>query len=152
MMNPIQDYEEVLSPDTLKAMFKHAERCYPEECCGFVLANSTIHCGSNIQSELNRANPDRFIRDSATGYTFSFTDLKLLNNSLNSSNPVVLIYHSHPDVGAYFSDEDKDKALFLGQPAYPVGHVVIDVKNGISVGAKVFQWNGSNFITSMEIS
>ena len=51
-----------------------------------------------------------------------------MNKAFRSDNPVVVIYHSHPDVGAYFSDEDQDKALFLGEPIFPVSYLVVDVR------------------------
>src|SRR5690606_12982229 len=118
---------DVLDKEVLEAIYRHGAETYPEECCGFVFANGTVHLGTNIQSELNARDPQRYQRDSATGYTFSVSDTLLLNKSFRSDNPVSIIYHSHPDVGAYFSREDEEKALFQGQPIYPVMYLVVDV-------------------------
>ena len=52
-----------------------------------------------------------------------------------------VIYHSHVDVGDYFSAEDKRAALFEGEPLYPVAYLVIDaMKNGV-MGARLYTWH-----------
>lgn len=136
---------DVLRPTALEQIYAHADRCYPEECCGFVFADGSVYPGSNIQNELHRKNPDRYPRSAANGYTFAVADTLLLNKALRSDNPVVVIYHSHPDVGAYFSDEDQDKALFMGEPIHPVSYLVVDVRQGQSLGSKLFAWDGKHF-------
>lgn len=110
-----------------------------------MFADGSIHRGENIQNELHGRNPNIYQRSAANGYTFSMTDTVMLNKSFGGSNPVALIYHSHPDVGAYFSQEDQDKALFAGQPIYQVAYLVVDVRAKEVHGAKVFEWNGDSF-------
>jgi len=136
---------KVLSPTALEQIYAHADRSYPEECCGFVFADGTVHLGSNIQNELHRKNPEMYSRSAANGYTFSVADTLMMNKAFRSDNPVVVIYHSHPDVGAYFSDEDQDKALFVGEPIYPVSYLVVDVRQGKTQGSKLFAWDGKRF-------
>ncbi|AMW85132.1 Sulfur carrier protein adenylyltransferase ThiF [Pseudomonas yamanorum] len=136
---------KVLSPTALEQIYAHADRSYPEECCGFVFADGTVHLGSNIQNELHRKNPEMYSRSAANGYTFSVADTLMMNKAFRSDNPVVVIYHSHPDVGAYFSDEDQDKALFMGEPIYPVSYLVVDVRQGKTQGSKLFAWDGKRF-------
>ena len=136
---------EVLRPTALEQIYAHASRSYPEECCGFVFADGSVYLGSNIQNELHRKNPEMYPRSAANGYTFSVADTLLMNKAGRSDNPVVVIYHSHPDVGAYFSDEDQDKALFLGEPIYPVSYLVVDVRQGQALGSKLFAWDGKHF-------
>lgn len=136
---------KVLSPSALEQIYAHADRSYPEECCGFVFADGSVYLGSNIQNELHRKNPDMYSRSAANGYTFSVADTLMMNKAFRSDNPVVVIYHSHPDVGAYFSDEDQDKALFMGEPIYPVSYLVVDVRQGTTQGSKLFAWDGKRF-------
>ncbi|WP_431037195.1 molybdopterin-synthase adenylyltransferase MoeB [Pseudomonas yamanorum] len=136
---------KVLSPTALEQVYAHADRSYPEECCGFVFADGTVYLGSNIQNELHRKNPEMYSRSAANGYTFSVADTLMMNKAFRSDNPVVVIYHSHPDVGAYFSDEDQDKALFVGEPIYPVSYLVVDVRQGKTQGSKLFAWDGKRF-------
>ncbi|NWE41661.1 molybdopterin-synthase adenylyltransferase MoeB [Pseudomonas yamanorum] len=136
---------KVLSPNALEQIYAHADRSYPEECCGFVFADGSVYLGSNIQNELHRKNPEMYSRSAANGYTFSVADTLMMNKAFRSDNPVVVIYHSHPDVGAYFSDEDQDKALFMGEPIYPVSYLVVDVRQGQTQGSKLFAWDGKRF-------
>lgn len=124
--------------DTLN--HKNLQRIYTHACSTY-----PVHHGVNIQSELNRRQPDIHARTAANGYTFSVADTLAMNRSFRSGNPVTIIYHSHPDVGAYFSREDENKALFMGKPAYPVAYLVVDVRNAQAKAAKLFQWNGKGF-------
>lgn len=134
-----------LTPSALDQIYAHASRTYPEECCGFVFADGSVYLGSNIQNELHRKNPEMYPRSAANGYTFAVADTLMMNKAFRSDNPVVVIYHSHPDVGAYFSDEDQDKALFMGEPIYPVSYLVVDVRQAKPQGSKLFAWDGSSF-------
>lgn len=113
----------MINHDNLQRIFHHASRTYPEECCGFVFADGTVHYAVNIQNELNRRRPDIHTRTGANGYTFSVADTLAMNRSIRSGNPVTVIYHSHPDVGAYFSHEDENKAMFMGKPVYPAAYL-----------------------------
>lgn len=99
----------VLTEHALSVIYRHACRTYPRECCGFVLADAKVKEGTNIQDELHMADPRRYPRTAANGYTFSVTDTVFLNSNFKTCSPVSVIYHSHPDVGAYFSREDIDK-------------------------------------------
>jgi proteasome lid subunit RPN8/RPN11 len=143
-------HQDVLDSQALQAIYRHAAETYPEECCGFVFADARVHCGENIQNQLNQLDPEVYRRSAANGYTFAVADTLLLNRSLRGDNPVRVIYHSHPDVGAYFSREDEDKALFLGQPIHPVAYLVVDVRAGQAQGAKLFEWSGEKFVCSRE--
>ncbi|MGQ5490838.1 Mov34/MPN/PAD-1 family protein [Thauera sp. ZXT1-4] len=135
----------MLTDDTLRCIYAHAASTYPEECCGFVFSDGSVHQGVNIQNELNELSPGVYRRSATNGYTFSVADTVLLNGSFRGKNPVVIIYHSHPDVGAYFSKEDQDKALFMGEPVFPVTYLVVDVRAGEARGAKLFQWEQGCF-------
>lgn len=143
-------WEDILAADALNIIYQHAIDVYPEECCGFVLSDATVHLGTNIQDLLNQRRPDIYRRTAANGYTFSVEDALLLNRSFKCDNPVRVIYHSHPDVGAYFSREDEDKALFMGQPIFPVAYLVVDVRDAGVFGAKLFKWDGGGFACSHE--
>ena len=55
---------------------------------------------------------------------------------------IKIIYHSHVDVGAYFSEEDKKQATFDGGPVYPGTHyLVVDVTKEKVRGSKLFIWS-----------
>lgn len=134
-----------LTPRALALLAAHARVEYPLECCGFVYADGTVHHATNIQSQLASEQPDRYSRTAENGYTLSLEDTVKLDASFGSYNPVVVLYHSHPDVGAYFSREDKDKALFAGTPIYPLDYLVIDAQASEVREAKLFAWDGEDF-------
>ncbi|SIT43840.1 JAB1/Mov34/MPN/PAD-1 ubiquitin protease family protein [Paraburkholderia ribeironis] len=137
---------DLLTTQVLDLIYRHAGRTYPSECCGFVLADGSVHEGTNIQDEIHAVNPATYRRTAANGYTFSVLDTVFLNNSFRTQNPVIVIYHSHPDVGAYFSHEDVDKALYDGEPIYPVDYLVVDAMAGAARGAKLFRWRRGQFV------
>ena len=134
-----------LTSQALTSLAAHAREEYPLECCGFVFADGTVHRATNIQSQLANEQPGRYSRTAANGYTLSLADTVTLDASFSSENPAVILYHSHPDVGSYFSREDKDKALFAGTPIYPLDYLVIDARASDIREAKLFAWDGDDF-------
>src|SRR3974390_3372775 len=86
-----------LVPDALAVVYRHAIETYPEECCGLIFADGSLRRGRNIQSALHAANPVGFSRDGRRAYIFAVEDMLVLENSFDTANPVVVIYHSHPD-------------------------------------------------------
>ena len=139
----------VLSAAALRAICAHAHRDVPRECCGIVfgpqgqpLADQARPC-ENIQDRLHAEDPARFTRDARTAYNFDARDIFALQKSLRGEQPAKIVYHSHVDVGAYFSDTDQAAAQFDGAPAYPVEYVVVDVTAAGPRGARQFAWSDS---------
>jgi proteasome lid subunit RPN8/RPN11 len=137
----------VLTADALAAMYQHARRDYPRECCGIVygprdaaVADRAVAC-PNIQDRLHAEDPVRHTRDARTAYNLDAPDLFRLQKSLRGDTPAKIVYHSHVDVGAYFSDTDQAAAQMDGEPSYPVEYVVIDVKSDGAKGAAQFCWD-----------
>jgi adenylyltransferase/sulfurtransferase len=137
----------IVSAEALEEIYAHARRDYPDECCGIihgpkgsVVADRAVAC-ANIQNRLHAEDPIRFERDARTAYNLDAPDLFKLQRSLRGDSPAKIVYHSHVDVGAYFSKTDEAAALFDGQPSYPVEYVVIDVKADGARGAVQFAWD-----------
>jgi proteasome lid subunit RPN8/RPN11 len=137
----------VLTDDALAAMYEHARRDYPKECCGIVygpretaVADYPIAC-ANIQDRLHAEDPTRNPRDARTAYNLDAPELFRLQKSLRGATPAKIVYHSHVDVGAYFSDTDQAAAQLDGEPTYPVEYVVIDIKRDGAQGAAQFCWD-----------
>jgi proteasome lid subunit RPN8/RPN11 len=136
-----------VSPAALDAIYAHAQREYPDECCGMIfgprdapVADTALAC-ANIQNRLHAEDPVRFERDAKTAYNLDAPDLFKLQKSLRGPMPAKIVYHSHVNVGAYFSQTDEAAALFDGEPSYPVEYVVIDVKSDGAKGAVQFAWS-----------
>ena len=141
----------VLSPQVLADIYAHARATYPEECCGFLLgphnspAIDEVRRCTNEQNRYHALDPQRFPRTAREAYYLGGKDLRVLLESLSSQRPVKIIYHSHPDVGAYFSAEDTRAALGrepddTATPQYPVDYIVIDAQAEHIAGAKLFRW------------
>ena len=138
--DPLGPVPGSLGEAELAVIFAAAERAYPEEACGFVRVGGVRVCPNAVESQRVDGwdGSDRTLR---TGYAFGPADLLELNLSLDSDDPVTVIFHSHPDVGAYFSAEDERHALLDGEPVYPVDHVVVDVVGGVARGARHFRFD-----------
>lgn len=139
-------HPEVTS-DALMVMYRHAQRDYPKECCGIVfgplahpVADTARPC-VNIQDALHAEDPQQFQRDARTAYNFDAADIFALQKSLRGDNPAKIIYHSHCEVGAYFSDTDQLAAQMDGEPSYPVEYLVVDVRSDGTRGAVQFAWD-----------
>jgi proteasome lid subunit RPN8/RPN11 len=137
----------VLTPQALEAIYAHARRDYPKECCGIVYgprdqatADTATAC-ANIQDRLHAEDPERHTRDARTAYNLDARDLLALQKSLRGATPAKIVYHSHVDVGSYFSETDQAAAQFEGEPAYPVEYVVVDIRADGPRGAKQFAWD-----------
>jgi adenylyltransferase/sulfurtransferase len=138
-----------LTAEALAAMYAHARREYPRECCGLVygvrdaaVAARAVAC-VNIQDRLHAEDPARHPRDARTAYNLDAPDLFELQRSLRGPEPVKIVYHSHVDVGAYFSDTDQAVAQMDGEPTFPVEYVVIDVRADGVPGAAQFAWDAA---------
>ncbi len=139
------DEQEHIEQFSLIQIYEHAIECYPDECCGLVYGNLVREC-KNIQNELHAKDSVKYPRDASCGYTFLFDDLVFLNRNLVGDNPVRIIYHSHPDVGAYFSEEDHGRAVYNDTLIYPVDYLVIAVDKGKVSCARLFKFHNKEFI------
>lgn len=135
----------VLTRRNLAEIYEHARRCYPEECCGFIYASGRVHRAVNDQSRLHREDPTNFSPTSREAYSFSAEDLLILNESFVSSDPPVIIYHSHVDVGAYFSDHDVTNAVHEGRLVYDVDFLVVDARAAGAKESKLFRYTAKGF-------
>ena len=135
-----------LSAEALAAMYAHARRDYPNECCGIVFgpkgtpaADHAVAC-VNTQNDLHAQDPATHVRDARTAYNLGAGDLFKLGKSLRGDTPAKIIYHSHVDVGAYFSAEDERAATSEGELLYPVDYLVVDERADGVRGAKLFRF------------
>ena len=146
-MNPVTPPHPALTPEALAAIYAHARREHPNECCGIVygpkgqpIAARAVAC-VNIQNELHAEDPSKHTRDARTAYNLGAGDLFKLQKSLRGAEPAKIVYHSHVDVGAYFSDTDQAAAQMDGEPSYPVEYVVVDIRADGVRGAAQFAWD-----------
>jgi glutamate-1-semialdehyde 2,1-aminomutase len=69
-------------------------------------------------------------------------DLLRINRLTEDGFSVAVIYHSHPDAGAYFSETDQSQALLLGEPPYPEAmYVVASVVRDQVKAITAYRWD-----------
>lgn len=149
MSEPLRPHP-VLTREALAAIYAHARAEYPYECCGLVAgprgesAADVVTTCVNIQNQLHAQDPKAHPRDASTAYQLEPKVLIAMEKGLRGPQPTKLIYHSHVNVGAYFSATDQAVAQFDGEPAFPVEYVVVDVQASGCRGAKQFAWDDAS--------
>jgi len=117
---------------------QHALECYPSESCGFVFgpADQPAFLDS-LQREENEADkyhaldPVTFPRTSNTYFKINeLRAARTFEQGEEKGRPVKVIYHSHCDAGAYFSDEDAATFANGGQLMWPCAYIVVRVLDG----------------------
>lgn len=146
----------ILSPDELRAIAEQAVAEYPSESCGVIVARAherrVIAC-RNVQDQLHQRDPERYSRDARTAYYIDPSDLLKIGRLEAEGFAVAVIYHSHVDAGAYFSETDRRQALVAGEPAYPdAAYVVTSVVGGRADAVAAFRWDaGRRDFVSVEL-
>ena len=136
----------MIPDEVLRQIALHARDKYPAECCGLLLGDAAgtlrFQPIANIAgSQAGAATSARTQRD---GYVMDPKELlAALETSERSGGSLWAIVHSHPDVGAYFSKEDRNMALGGGSaPLWPgVHYLVVSVRRDGVDDAKLYTWD-----------
>jgi [CysO sulfur-carrier protein]-S-L-cysteine hydrolase len=138
--------------DDLGPVFRHLEAAYPNEGCGVLIRNEgsgqwRIRTMRNAYDDYRARDPGRYPRTSRTAYVFdSREQLHVWEEAEAAGERIACIFHSHTDVGAYFSKEDQAMAAPNGEPLWPgVSYLVVAVDAGRASAASLFSWDGSGF-------
>ena len=136
----------------LRAVAEQAEREYPSECCGMMLGPvgkpsefSRVRPCRNVQDDNHALDPENFPRPARTAYFIDPKELLAIHRDLRRDREEIrVIYHSHIETGAYFSEEDTRVAAPEGEPAYPgVDYLVVSLAGGKVQEANLFRWASS---------
>jgi adenylyltransferase/sulfurtransferase len=147
-----------LTRTTYQKICSHALETFPDECCGLVVQHrdrQEIVRVTNVQNEKHTRYPESFPRTAATAYVMGPEALPALLAHERKELVVEAFYHSHPQREAEFSAEDRKRAMFHGEPAYPDVHqLVVSVQDGEVKSARAFRWNDTKRVfaeTSLEV-
>lgn len=108
-----------ITPAKAAEMYAQALAEFPYECCGMIIGPAGEDIGledlvrpcRNVQQDLHRRYPERFPRDATIGYTMAKEDIEAIVKEAQERGWMVKVcYHSHPNSGAYFSQEDRRNA------------------------------------------
>lgn len=137
----------------MKAVLAEVEKTYPKEACGMIFGLSAekdtlsrLRPCRNVQDDCHSLNPEEFPRTSKTAYFMDPADLLLAQKEARERKETLrIIYHSHIDAPAAFSEEDVRKAAPQGEALYPgVYYLVVSVQSGKSAGVLAFLWDEKN--------
>lgn len=128
----------------LPEMAALAVQAWPEEACGLVLERSgvlrVVGC-LNEQNALHQSDPVRYPRDARTAYSL---DPRQVISAERDGFVLRAVFHSHPDRGAYFSEEDVTAALGGtpgGQPVLPgVDYIVLASRRDRVEETRLYRW------------
>lgn len=132
---------------SLEAIFAHARESYPDECCGWITGDKDSNTASGVRRAVNayepEAHPTAKDRSSQTAFVISDSDLLDLARTLDDDVRPRIIYHSHPNGRAYFSETDRNNAAdpWGDGPAYPVQQIVVGIDEDRVVEARLFAWD-----------
>lgn len=138
-----------IPPRFLQQILLQAEQDYPRETCGILTGPkeskrmvTAVYPCQNVQDEYHTQDPVSFPRTARSAYFIAPKELlQIERHNRENGHEIRIIYHSHVDTGAYFSEEDQRMALAEGRPAYPgVSYLVISVRQGKAREAVLFEW------------
>ena len=150
----------------LAAVEADALECYArdEEACGYLRgpAGDPLRCDEhvkmiNVANKLHALDPEVYFRTGRTYFTFNekkFDDA--VTASASAGTPVKVLYHSHLDVGAYFSPTDA-AVMSMGEPPaveggpvtlgagpnWPLAFLVVSVQEGKIAEHRLFIWDSA---------
>ncbi len=135
----------ILTPDEVARIQAHAVAEYPAESCGVLVtrgAERQLLACRNVQNALHARDPQRYPRDARTAYYIDPADLLRIGRLEGEGFTVSVIYHSHVDAGAYFSETDRRNAMLGTEPSYPqTTYVVTSVVDGRVDAMAAFRWD-----------
>ena len=131
----------------LTEIYAHARETFPAECCGWI-------AGPKDGTEVTRArrcanaydpaeHPTANDRTAETAYVIAGDDLLTLSRELDGAEPPRVLYHSHPNGRAYFSETDRRVATdpWGEGPMLPVQQLVVGIDGERVVEAALFAWD-----------
>jgi proteasome lid subunit RPN8/RPN11 len=134
-----------LEQAALAAILAHARATHPAECCGAVLevdGRDVVRRFTNVQGRLHREDPAANPRDAETAYTPEPKELfGALRDGEAPGARLKVFYHSHTRVGAYFSGEDRARAMFGDEPSYPNVTYLVVSDSRTRDEARAFRWD-----------
>jgi proteasome lid subunit RPN8/RPN11 len=135
----------------LDRIYHQAESEYPAECCGILTVGagggpSRVHPCENIQGRLHQEDPAQYPRQPRIAYFIDPQEqFDIISAAQRSGGRVAGFYHSHIDCDAYFSAEDRERAMAWDEPAYAdVVYLVASVYDAKARGHKAFGWQSES--------
>jgi [CysO sulfur-carrier protein]-S-L-cysteine hydrolase len=129
----------------LDDLLAHARATHPAECCGAIITvggRDVVRRFTNVQDRLHEEDPQANPRGAETAYTPEPKEFfAALRDADAPGAHLKVFYHSHTRVGAYFSGEDRARAMFGDEPAYPEVAYVVVSDSRAQGEVRAFRWD-----------
>ena len=121
------------------------------EVCGFVVRRGgalAVVPVTNVADRYHARDPARFPRTSREAYLMDPREqLQVFEDLAATAGEVVAVWHSHIDVGAYFSAKDRADAVVGGVQVVPgAEYLVLGVRDGRVTEIKRYRFDTGDFI------
>ena len=138
-------------PELLARLAALCEADPAREVCGFLLRRGgalEVVPVANVADRYHAADPARFPRTSRDAYLMDpKAQLRVHREVEDDGAEIVAIWHSHVEVGAYFSEKDRADATVDGAPTVPgAEYLVLGVRAGRVTEVKRFRWSADGFV------
>lgn len=120
--NPVAFVESAIASlrlDVLREVCHHAMETYPNECCGTIGVEG-------VRRSINMRGTSGTPSDARRAFELDAAGAVALTESTDGRRTIQIVYHSHPDGSAAFSNADVHGAAPEGRPLYPnLCHLVL---------------------------
>jgi proteasome lid subunit RPN8/RPN11 len=145
--------EVAYPPELLARLAALCEADPARETCGFVVRREgalEVVPVENVADRYHAADPGRFPRTSRDSYLMDpKAQLRLQRALEERGGEIVAVWHSHVEVGAYFSEKDRADAVVDGVQTVPgAEYLVLGVRGGRVTEVKRFRYDGAAFLES----
>ncbi len=142
----------MFSRDNLRQIVGWLELAYPSEGCGLILEQPggvfRVQPLENLADKYHALDPEAYPRTGRDSYILNPIEIV---RAEDRGERVAVVFHSHPDVGDYFSEEDIAAAVMPRtsedeplRPSYPgTDYLVVSVRDGRADHATVFRFDGA---------
>ncbi|MBI4818245.1 MAG: Mov34/MPN/PAD-1 family protein [Deltaproteobacteria bacterium] len=129
-------FDRTLSAQLFEEIVSHARAEYPREACGLI-------AGPKGSSELTEARAIPNVESQSISFRMDDGErLRFLEDIGQRGLEERVIYHSHPDAGAYFSPEDRAAAVLDGTEVVPNAiHLVLSIRGGELADVAAFRFS-----------
>jgi proteasome lid subunit RPN8/RPN11 len=140
---------DIWTKDILDKVVAWLEAAYPVEGCGLILEKDgkyrVLEC-ENLADKYHEMDPEQFPR---TAREFYIIDPMEFMRAEDRGERVAVVFHSHADVGDYFSDEDVNAATLPRdsddeplEPSHPgVDYLVVSTREDGADHATLFRFD-----------
>ena len=125
-------------PDAfLRQIYRYAQLAFPIECCGYLRGR-----GSSADELVACSNAEPVKPES--NFAIDGDELLAFARTFFTPRPALVIYHSHTNGRAYFSETDRGQSASADGPHYDCQHLVVGVTADKVTEAALFAWSSDD--------